>query len=494
MAEAQTSTSGGSTADGSLLEEIMEQTRIKPDEEGYEIARHGVEELLKDLLAKDAESTEKVDKRKVDDMIAALDERLGVQLDEILHNDNFRKLESTWRGLKLLIDRTDFRENIRIHMVSISKEALADDFDDAPDITKSGLYRHVYTAEYGQFGGQPYGLLLGDYEFTPASGDVKLLGNLASVSTMSHAPFVASAGPGFFSIDGYGELPALKDLDSLFEGPRYAKWNSFRQTEDARNVGLAMPRFLARAPYGEDNPVRSFDYQEDVGEDPSAADGYLWGNAAYAFATRVTESFAKYRWCPNIIGPQSGGTVPELPISTFDENGQTSMVGPTEIMLSDRREYELAEQGFIPLTMRKDADNATFFSANSVQKPKMFGNDSEGKQAELNYRLGTQLPYLFIVNRLTHYLKVMQRENLGSWKSRNDLERELNRWIRQYVADQDNPSPQVRSRRPLREAAITVADVAGEAGWYRVEISVTPHFKFMGANFTLALTGKLDAA
>ncbi len=284
-------------------------------------------------------------------------------------------------------------------------------------------------------------------------------------------------------------MPTLKEIEAIFEGPRYAKWQDFRDSEDARYVGLTVPGVMIRDPYNEDNPARTFKYTETNKGD---TESYLWGNAAFALGSKITESFEKYRWCPNIIGPKSGGGVSELPLDTFEVNGENITVGPTQISLSDRREYELAEQGFIPLTMRKGSNDATFFSANSVQKAKFFGTDEEGKQAELNYRLGTQLPYLFVINRLAHYIKVLQRENLGSWKSKNDLDRELNLWIRQYVADQENPTADVRSKRPLRSALIEVTEEEGEAGWFRVDIKVTPHFKFMGANFTLFLTGKLD--
>ncbi|MDB4069065.1 type VI secretion system contractile sheath large subunit, partial [Pseudomonadales bacterium] len=221
---------------------------------------------------------------------------------------------------------------------------------------------------------------------------------------------------------------------------------------------------------------------------------YLWGNAAFAYATRLTDSFARYRWCPNIIGPQSGGSVHDLPIDFVEEAGLSRVVGPIETAISDRKEYELSELGFIPLTLRKDADSAVFFSSNSTQKPKKFTNDDDGRQAEMNYKLGTQLPYLFIVNRLAHYIKVLQRENLGGWKSRGDLEMELNKWIRQYVADQDNPSAATRSQRPLRKASLEVVEVDNDAGWYQVTMEVTPHFKFMGANFTLSLTSMLERA
>jgi len=307
---------------------------------------------------------------------------------------------------------------------------------------------------------------------------------------MAHAPFISAASPEFFGVEKFEDLPNLKDLHAVFEGPKYAKWNSFREAEDSRYVGLTLPRFLLRLPYAPGtNPVQTFNFNEAAAGETN---NYLWGNTAFAFASRLSASFASYRWCPNIIGPQSGGAVTDLPLHLFEALGQTQAKIPTEVLVSDRREFELAEQGFIALTMRKDSDNAAFFSANSVQKPKFFGNTPEAKQAELNYRLGSELPYLFIVNRLAHYIKVLQRENIGSWKNRTELETELNGWIRQYVSDQDNPSADVRSRRPLRRALITVEDVEGEAGWFRVKMSVQPHFKYMGADFTLSLVGKLD--
>ncbi len=221
---------------------------------------------------------------------------------------------------------------------------------------------------------------------------------------------------------------------------------------------------------------------------------YLWGNTAFAFATRLTDSFAKYRWCPNIIGPQSGGAVEDLPVHVFESMGALQSKIPTEVLITDRKEFELAEEGFIALTMRKGSDNAAFFSANSIQKAKIFPNTKEGKEAETNYKLGTQLPYMMIINRLAHYVKVLQREQIGAWKERQDLERELNAWIKQFVADQENPPADVRSRRPLRAAKIEVMDVEGNPGWYQVSLAVRPHFKYMGANFELSLVGRLDQA
>lgn len=477
------------TEEQTLLDDIVQATRVKPADDAYQITKRGVEAFIDELLKPEREGV-KVSQGLVDEMIVNLDQKLSSQVNVILHNEDFQKLESSWRSLKFLIDRTDFRENIKVEILNVKKEDLLDDFEDAPEITKSGLYRTCYTQEYGQFGGKPYGLIVGNYEVGPGPQDIKLLQNVASVATMAHAPFVAAAGPGFFGLDDFSGLPNLKDLKAIFEGPQYVKWQSFRESEDSRNVALTLPHFLLRLPYGQDTqPIKSFNYNEDVSD---GNDSFLWGNAAFAFASRITDSFAKYRWCANIIGPQGGGAVEDLPMYQYQAMGELQTKIPTEILVSERREFELAEEGFIALTMRKGSDNAAFFSANSVQKPKTFGISKEGKTAELNYKLGTQLPYTFVISRLAHYIKVIQRENIGTWKERGDLERELNNWIRQYVADQDNPSPGVRSRRPLRQAEITVSDVEGDPGWYRVSLKVRPHFKYMGASFTLSLVGKLD--
>ena len=481
--------SSHSAAELGILDRIIAETRLTPDDEAYDIAKRGVSAFIEELL-KPHNQNEPVKKAMVDRMIAEIDAKLSRQMDEILHHADFQALESSWRGLKLLVDRTDFRENTKLEILNASKQDLLDDFEDSPEITQSGLYKHIYTAEYGQFGGQPVGAIVANYFFDPSSPDIKTLQHVASVACMAHAPFIAAAGPKFFGLESFTGLPNLKDLKDHFEGPQFAKWQSFREREDARYVGLTLPRFLLRNPYDpEENPVKTFVYKESVS---ASHEHYLWGNTAYTFASKLTDSFAKFRWCPNIIGPQSGGAVEDLPLHHFESMGEIETKIPTEVLVSDRREYELAEEGFIALTMRKGSDNAAFFSANSTQKPKFFGISEEGKTAELNYKLGTQLPYLFIVNRLAHYLKVLQREQIGAWKERTDLELELNKWIRQFVADQENPSSEVRSRRPLRAAQVIVSDVEGEPGWYRVSLNVRPHFKYMGADFTLSLVGKLD--
>ncbi|MEF1285331.1 type VI secretion system contractile sheath large subunit [Vibrio sp. M250220] len=478
-------------AEGGLLDEIMAQTKIAPTEDGYDIAKKGVAAFIENLIGSE-QAEEAVNKSLVDQMLVELDKKISAQMDEILHDSQFQQMESAWRGLKLLVDRTDFGENNKIDLLHVTKEELLEDFEFAPETTQSGLYKHVYSSGYGQFGGEPTGAILGNFTFTPSTPDMKLLQYMGALGAMAHAPFISSVGPEFFGIDSFEELPNIKDVKSIFESPKYTKWRSLRESEDARYLGLTAPRFLLRVPYEPaENPIKSFNYTESVTE---SHEHYLWGNTAFAFATRLTDSFAKYRWCPNIIGPKSGGAVEDLPVHLFESMGALQAKIPTEVLITDRKEFELAEEGFIALTMRKGSDNAAFFSANSIQKPKVFPNTKEGKEAETNYKLGTQLPYMMIVNRLAHYIKVLQREQIGSWKERQDLERELNTWLKQYVADQENPPADVRSRRPLRAAKIEVADVEGNPGWYQVSLSVRPHFKYMGANFELSLVGRLDQA
>jgi type VI secretion system protein ImpC len=476
-------------AEGSILDQIVQTTKYKPTDESYAIAKRGLEAFIKELVRPGAE-TVKVHQSVVNQIISQLDEKLSAQIDEVLHHEQFQKMESSWRGMKLLIDRTDFRENIKVEMLNVSKDDLLNDFEDSPEVVKSGLYKHVYTAEYGQFGGEPIGAMIANYEFTHHPQDIKLLTYAASVASMAHAPFISSVGPQMFGVDSFTEVPNLKDLHSIFEAPQYMKWRSFRESEDARSVGLTAPRFLLRLPYGEETiPIKDFNYEEKVTDDHEK---YLWGNTAFTFATRLTDSFAKYRWCPNIIGPQGGGAVEDLPVHVYKAMGATEQKIPTEVLLSERREFEMAEEGFIGLTMRKGSDNACFFSANSCQKPKFFGQSKEGKEAEANYKLGTQLPYMMIVNRMAHYIKVLQREAIGTSKERGDLERDLNKWISQYVLQMDVADAGSKARRPLREAQVTVEDVEGDPGWYKVGIKVRPHFKYMGAFFTLSLVGKLD--
>lgn len=470
----------------SLLDEITVATGIK-DLESARIARRGVQELLANLVAQPAE---RVDKALIDAYIAEIDAKLSAQIDEILHHPDVQKLESAWRGLKFVVDQTDFRENTKIDILNVSKDELLEDFENSPEIVKSGLYQHIYTAEFGQAGGEPIGAMIANYEFGPGPRDIALMQKVSAVAAMAHCPFIAAAGPQMFGVEDFQELPKLKDLASIFEGPQYTKWNSFRDSPDSRYFALTMPRFLLRHPYDPDaNPVKAFNYHEKVTDSHSK---YLWGNAAFAFSTRLTASFATSRWTMNCTGPQAGGMVENLVLHQYKTLEGIETKIPTEVLISDRREFELAECGFIGLTMYKNTDKACFFSANSVQKPKTFPDTEEGRAAQTNYKLGTRLPYMMMISRLAHYLKVIQRDNLQTWQTPVKMQTELMEWMRQYAADMDSPTPEVANRRPIRKFAIEVSEVPGEVGFYKVDLQVMPHMKFEGANFTLSLVGKLD--
>ncbi|MCV3509313.1 type VI secretion system contractile sheath large subunit [Campylobacter sp. CNRCH_2016_3089] len=475
--------------DTPIIESIMEKSKYARNDESYSIAKRGVAEFISAIVESD-NIEDKINKFALDEMIAHIDDLLSKQMDEILHNEEFQKLESTWRGLFFLVERTDFNENIKINLFDITKEEVLEDFENNPDITQSVVYKNIYSSEYGQFGGEPVGAIIGDYQLSTTSPDMTFLNKMSSIAAMSHSPFLTSLGPKFFGLENYSELANIQDLQSLLEGPQCTRWRTFRENEDSKYTGLMVTRFLTRSPYdSEENPIKSFNYKENV---HASHNHLLWGNSAYAFATRLTESFAKYRWCGSIIGPKSGGSVKDLPTYFYENFGNLKAKIPTEVLITDRREYELAENGFITLTLRRDTNNAAFFSANSALKPKIFPNTPEGKEAETNYRLGTQLPYVFLISRLAHYLKVLQREEIGSWKERSDIENGLNEWVRQYISDQENPPAEVRSRRPFRGAQVKVDNIPGEPGWYKIGLSVRPHFKYMGGNFELSLVGKLD--
>jgi type VI secretion system protein ImpC len=480
--------SAGPAAPSSGLDDMLEHAEVVPDKRLTTGKRYKPEQIV-------------VDRAGIDVSIVEIDRTVSAQVDAVLHHPKVQELESAWRSLRYLIANVNFRENTEIHLLNCSKSDLIDDFEDAPEIAKSGLYRLVYSREYGTFGGEPYGVMVSTYEFDPGPRDMTLLANCAAVAAMAHVPFVANASPRFFGEETFDQLATFADIRAIFDTPQYIRWKAFRDSEDARYVGLCLPRFLLRAPY-ERHHVYSFTY----GERTTHKRDYLWGWASFAFATRVADSFARYRWCPNIVGPTAGGAVTGLPMLAFrsmrriydnepdPKKRQTAIEErmPTEIQLTERHEFELSEEGFIGLVFLKGSSQACFFSANSCQKPKEFANTQEGRDASLGARLGAQLPYMFIVCRLAHYLKVLQREEIGRHLERSDMERELNDWLRQYISDMDNPAPAVRGKRPLRQARVAVSEVPGQAGWYRAHLLLQPHLKYMGASFTLSLVGKLE--
>lgn len=414
-------------------------------------------------------------------LISSIEEKICQQIDTILHHPDYQMMESCWRSAAFLIDRTDFSENCELSFVNISKQGLVDDFEDVPDVFQSSLYQLVYSDEFGQFGGRPYGVIIGDFEFNPGAQDIRLLQRIASVSAVSHAPFIAAASAEFFDIDSYSRFSKLRDLAAIFGQPKYAKWNSFRATPDARYVGLTMPGFLLRNAY--DISIGSLQYRESA---KNTETQLLWGNTAFAFVTRLLDSFAQYRWCLNSTG-KTAGLVEGLGIQKTEGNQLSGRI-PTRFLLTDKRESEVVEQGFIPLSVHKGDDTAAFYSAYSVQA---ISELADGEN-DLAVRLAAQIPYLLIVGRISQYLKIMQRENIGSWTNRREIDQELNNWLRQYVSDMDNPAPGVRSRRPLRKAELKVREVEGKHDWYLTRIEITPHLKFMGNTFSLSESGKLE--
>jgi type VI secretion system protein ImpC len=432
---------------------------------------------------------EKVDKTLIDRHIAEIDGLLSGQLDLILHHPDFQKLESAWRSLKFLVDRTDFRRNIKIEVLQVNKQELLEDFEDAPEVAQSGLYKHMYKDEYDTPGGEPYGAIVGNFEFGRGPQDIALLQNLAKVSASCHAPFLSSVDASFFGTDDLRKLPHVPDKAAIFESVEYIKWNSFRKSEDARYLGLTFPHFLTRLPYGpETTPVKSFNYQEQVKGDDHKK--YLWGNSSFAMATNLTRSFADNGWCVQIRGPQSGGAVENLPIHLFDSGGNKQAKIPSEVLITDTEELEYAKLGLIPLSYYKGRDYACFFSAQSTQEPQKYSTP----EATANSRISARLPYVFLVSRLAHYLKVIQRENIGATKDRSMLEDELNNWIKRLVTETKNPSPDVIARHPLRAAEIRVHEIADNPGFYRVEMLVMPHFQIEGMDVGISLVAQMPRA
>ncbi len=477
----------------SALDSLFQQVDMAPPAKGEtgtpEAKLSQALQLLIHSVTQADEQVERVDKVLVDSVIAEIDRKISAQVDEILHHETFQKMESAWRGLKLLVSRTDFRRNTRIEVLNVSKEDLAADFETVPEPIQSGLFQHVYVDEYDQPGGEPIGAMIANYTFDNHPQDLGLLSNVSKIAAACHAPFIGAVGSKFLGLKTINELPLLPDVAPLFEKTEFAKWRSFRDSEDSRYVGLTLPRFLLRLPYGEDTkPAKTFNYEEQVkGEDHEK---YLWGNASFAFATTLTQSFADNGWCVNIRGPQSGGVVDDLPLHFFEASGETTVKIPTEVLISDRREFELAELGLIPLSFYKNRDYGCFFSANSVQKPKKYLT----ADATANSRLSSRLPYLFLVSRLSHYLKVIQRENIGAAKEKDELQKELKEWINTLVTEMKDPGPELKARCPLSKAQITVTDIADNPGFYNVEMMVRPHFQIEGIDVSLSLVSRLPKA
>lgn len=398
-------------------------------------------------------------------------------------------MESLWRGVKSLVDKTDFRRNVKIELLDLSKDDLRQDFEDAPEIIQSGLYLQTYVAEYDTPGGEPIAALISAWEFDASAQDVALLKNISRVAASAHMPFIGSVGPAFFRKDTMEEVAAIKDIGNHFERAEYIKWNAFRETDDARYIGLVMPRVLGRLPYGPDTvPVRSFNYVEEVkGPDHHK---YLWTNASFAFAANMVRSFVTNGWCVQIRGPQAGGAVQDLPIHLYDLGTGNQVKIPSEVMIPETREFEFANLGFIPLSYYKNRDYACFFSANSTQKPALY----DTPDATANSRINARLPYIFLLSRIAHYLKIIQRENIGTTKDRRLLELELNNWIRGLVTEMTDPGDELQASHPLRDGKVVVEDIEDNPGFFRVKLYAVPHFQVEGMDVSLSLVSQMPKA
>lgn len=472
----------------SLLDDIVDRGRVGKDDatraRSRDLLNTFVEQLLDGQMTVSADTEAMINQR-----IAQIDHLVSLQLNEVMHAAEFQKLEGSWRGMKYLLDKSETGTKLKIRMLNVSKKELLRDLQRAPEFDQSAIFKKVYEEEYGVFGGEPFAAMIGDYDFGKHPQDIELLEKMSNVAAAAHAPFLTSAGADLLNLENYTQLGQPRDLAKIFDTTEYAKWKSFRESEDSRYVGLALPHILMRLPYGQaTNPVDAFNYEEGVdGTDHSK---YLWGNAAYALGSRLTNAFAQYGWCAAIRGVEGGGLVEGLPAHTFHtDDGDIALKCPAEVAITDRREKELADLGFVPLVHCKNTDYAAFFSVQSAQKPKLYDKDAANASA----RLSAQLPYIFAVSRFAHYLKSMMRDKIGSFMSRSQCETFLNNWIRNYTISDDDAPAVTKAKNPLREARVDVVEVPGKPGAYRAVAFLRPHYQLDELSVALRLVADLPA-
>lgn len=472
---------GAAVAEASLMDQILDQTRAFDDCEREQNQTYIEQFVRKALEAGSNVSADVVN--SINAWIAGIDRKLSEQLSEVMHSDEFQKLEGTWRGLSYLVHQSETGETLKIRVLNVKKNELQKDLEKAVEFDQSTLFRKCYEEEYGQLGGEPYGLLVGDFHFSRSADDVNLLRLISNCAAAAHAPFISGADPRLLNMESFTELSGPRDLAKIFQGAEYASWRSFRDSEDARYVGLTLPNVLGRLPYGEDfKKVEAFNFEEKVnGTDHQQ---YLWMNAAWAYAARATDAFAKHGWFAQIRGVEGGGKVEGLPVHTFPtDDGDVAMKCPTEIAITDRREFELSNLGFLPLLHAKNTDYAVFLGAQSCQKPKTYFEDDANANAELSAKIN----YLLCVSRFAHYLKVMARDKIGSTMERSECQEWLNDWISNYVCDPATAGDETKAERPLSEARVEVREIAGRPGWYEAVAYLRPHFQMetLGASMRL---------
>ena len=482
---------GVAVADSDFTSLLRQQFKPRTDK-----AQEAVENAVRTLAEQALQDTALVSSDvlgTIEGLIAQLDQKLSEQINHILHHSDFQAVESAWRGLHYLVSNTESDESLKIRVLNISKQEVHKTLRKFKGVAwdQSPIFKKLYEEEYGQFGGEPYGAFVADYYFNNSAPDVELLTQMAQVSAAAHAPLITAADPGVMLMDSWQELANPRDLTKIFQTPEHAAWRSFRASEDSRYVGLAMPRFLARAPYGaKSNPVEEFDFEERTGE--AGSKDFTWANAAYAMAVNINRSFKNYGWCSQIRGIESGGAVEGLPVHTFPtDDGGVDMTCPTEIAISDRREAELAKNGFMPLVHKKNSDFAAFIGAQSMHKPAEY----DDPDATANANLAARLPYLFATCRFAHYLKCIVRDKIGSFKERSDMQIWLNNWIGRYV--EHNPATATeadKARKPLAGAEVVVEEIEDNPGYYGAKFYLRPHYQLEGLTVSLRLVSKLPSA
>ena len=430
--------------------------------------------------------------RTIETIVAEIDKKLSDQINLIMHHQDFQQIEGTWRGLSHLINNTETDEQLKIRVLNLTKKDLSKTLKKFKGTAwdQSPLFKKMYEDEFGTPGGEPYGCLVGDYTFDHTPQNVEILNGVAQIAAAAHAPFISAADPGLMNMDTWQELGNPRDLTKILQTAEYASWRSLRESDDSRYIGLTMPRFLSRLPYGaKTEPVEEFDFDEDTeGADHSK---YCWSNSAYAMAVNINRAFKLYGWCSRIRGAESGGMVEGLPTHTFPtDDGGVDMKCPTEIAITDRREAELAKNGMMPLSHWKNTDYAVFVGAQSLHSPAEF----DDPDATANANLGARLPYLFATCRFAHYLKCIVRDKIGSFAEREEVESWLNSWITKYVTTDPTASDSVKSRYPLSAAEVVVEDIEGNPGYYSAKFFLRPHYQLEGLTVSLRLVSKLPSA
>jgi type VI secretion system protein ImpC len=470
----------------SVLERAIAATRPRSDADKQKVSTY-LQEFINQavkpghVISKDAE-------RSIKYWIGEIDKKLSEQLNEVLHHADFQKLEGTWRGLHYLVHQSETGTDLKIRVLNCKKRDLFKDLEKAVEFDQSALFKKVYEDEFGLLGGEPYGMLVGDYDFDKEPEDISLLKMVSNVAAAAHAPFVAAASPHLFNWERFTEMGNVRDLAMIFESVEYASWKSFRDSEDSRYVALTLPRVLGRLPYGSKfTKLDAFNFEENV--DGKEHDKYLWMNSSWAYATRITDAFAKYGWLARSRGVEGGGKVEGLPVHTFPtDDGEVAMKCPTEIAITDRRENELSTLGFLPLLHAKNRDFAAFLGAQSCQKPKKYHDYDANANAELSAKFN----YMLNVSRFAHYLKVIARDKIGSHMERGDCERFLNDWIRNYViANPESAGDELKARKPLADARIDVRAVPGKPGYYEAVAYLRPHFQLENLKTSMRLVAEV---